>query len=111
MDGGVTVRGITLIFILLFAFNNNAFAQETNTGELNYQELMQQQTQPNNAVRMSADLFIARPLLIGASAAGTVIFVATLPFSLLGGNVGKSAHELVAKPVRSAFFRCLGCTL
>ena len=55
---------------------------------------------------MLADLIIARPLLIAATAIGTVAFVVSLPFSALGGNVKEA---LVVEPGREAFVRCLGC--
>lgn len=62
------------------------------------------------AFSMAGDLLIARPLLIAATAVGTGLFVVTLPFSALGGNVGEAADALIAEPGREAFARCLGCT-
>ena len=58
---------------------------------------------------MLADLIIARPLLIAATAIGTVAFVVSLPFSALGGNVKEAGQALVVEPGREAFVRCLGC--
>ncbi len=58
---------------------------------------------------MLADLIIARPLLIAATAIGTVAFVVSLPFSALGGNVKEAGQALVIEPGREAFVRCLGC--
>jgi len=54
---------------------------------------------------MAGDLLIARPLLIGAG-----LFVVSLPFSALGGNVGAAGKALVVDPGKEAFVRCLGCT-
>ncbi|MCQ4348660.1 multidrug transporter [Pseudomonas stutzeri] len=62
------------------------------------------------AFSMTADLLIARPLLIAATAIGAGVFVVTLPFSALGGNTGEAAEALVIEPGRAAFARCLGCT-
>lgn len=62
------------------------------------------------AYAMVGDLFIARPLLIAATAVGTGVFLVSLPFTALGGNVGEAADALVAEPGRAAFARCLGCT-
>ena len=56
------------------------------------------------------DAIIARPLGLVATAAGSALFVATLPFSILGGNVGEAADNLVKKPAATTFTRCLGCT-
>ncbi|BAN45985.1 hypothetical protein [Metapseudomonas resinovorans] len=61
--------------------------------------------------RMAGDVLIARPLLIGATVIGAGLFLVSLPFSALGGNVGEAAHELVGVPAQEAFVRCLGCTI
>ena len=58
---------------------------------------------------MAADLFIARPIGVALTVVGAVTFVASLPFSALGGNVGKAGKALVVDPGRAAFVRCLGC--
>ena len=62
------------------------------------------------AGEMVADLLVARPLLIGMTVVGSGLFIVSLPFSALGGNVGEAADQLVAGPARNAFVRCLGCT-
>lgn len=62
------------------------------------------------AFSMVGDLLIARPLLIGATVIGAAVFVVSLPFTALGGNVGEAADALVGEPGREAFVRCLGCT-
>ena len=62
------------------------------------------------AYAMMGDLLIARPLLIAATVIGAGVFVVSLPFSLLGGNVGEAGKALVVEPGKAAFVRCLGCT-
>jgi len=68
------------------------------------------------AYSMVGDLIIARPLLIAASkmlaatAIGAGVFVVSLPFTALGGNVGEAGKALVVEPGKAAFVRCLGCT-
>lgn len=62
------------------------------------------------AMAMLGDAIVARPILLGVTAVGTVLFVATLPFSALGGNVKETAQTLVVGPAKSTFTRCLGCT-
>ena len=42
------------------------------------------------------------------SAAGIAGWVITLPFSLLGQNVGQATEELIEKPVKYTFTRPLG---
>ncbi|MAA71569.1 MAG: hypothetical protein CL679_07565 [Bermanella sp.] len=63
-----------------------------------------------SAAAMAFDGLIVRPLTLAATAIGTVIWVATLPFSLLGGNAGDAAEVLVLTPARATFVRCLGCS-
>lgn len=58
---------------------------------------------------MAGDAVIARPLLLLATATGAVLFVVSLPFSLLGNNVEQAADKLVLTPARATFTRCLGC--
>jgi len=68
------------------------------------------QVQSPPAYSMIADLIIARPFLIAATAIGAAVFVVSLPFTALGGNVKDAGRALVLSPGRSAFVRCLGCT-
>jgi len=63
-----------------------------------------------NAGEMALDLMVARPVGIGIFALGSVTYIATLPFSLLGGNSGEAANALVIEPAKEVFVRCLGCT-
>lgn len=58
---------------------------------------------------MVADVLVARPLGVVFTVVGSALFVVSLPFSALGGNVGAAAQALVVKPVRETFVRCLGC--
>jgi len=57
---------------------------------------------------MAGDIFIGRPLGIAATVVGSALFIVSLPFSALGGNVGQAARALVVDPARFAFFRPLG---
>lgn len=59
---------------------------------------------------MVGDLVIARPLLIGVTAIGATAFVVSLPFTALAGNTKEAGQELVVRPGRETFMRCLGCT-
>ena len=65
--------------------------------------------EPNGA-RMVADALVARPLYAAATAFGAAVFLVTLPFSALGGNVDEAASELVTGPAHGLLTRCLGCT-
>jgi len=76
------------------------------TGLAPYPVLAQEEP---SAGAMTADLVVARPLGIVATALGSAAFIVSLPFSALGGNVKESADALVVGPAKSAFVRCLGC--
>ncbi|HEY8329827.1 MAG TPA: multidrug transporter [Pseudomonas sp.] len=62
------------------------------------------------AYAMVGDLLVARPLLIAGTIIGAAVFIVSLPFSALGGNVPEAADALIGTPGREAFVRCLGCT-
>ncbi|MFT4719150.1 MAG: hypothetical protein ACI9SB_000313 [Candidatus Azotimanducaceae bacterium] len=59
---------------------------------------------------MVGDILIARPLGLLMFAAGSVVYLATLPFSLAGGNASDAGERLVLEPAKEVFVRCLGCT-
>ena len=61
------------------------------------------------AVEMFADAAIVRPLMLGATALGTGIFLVTLPLSLIGGNTDQAAQRLVVEPGNHLLEPCLGC--
>lgn len=62
-----------------------------------------------SAMEMAFDGLIIRPITLVATVLGSAIWVATLPFSLLGGNAGEAADVLVIGPAEATFLRCLGC--
>jgi hypothetical protein len=59
---------------------------------------------------MGIDAGLVRPVGVVATVIGAGIFVVTLPFSLLGGNMEESGKTLVIAPAKMTFLRCLGCT-
>ena len=58
---------------------------------------------------MTADLLIARPLLLMATAIGSAMYLVSLPFSLAAGNAAEVGESFVVGPAMSTFARCLGC--
>ena len=102
-------RIFTSIIIGMFVLGLPAVSQAQSDPDMQYKQLLQQQVQPPTTLTMAADLLVARPLLIGATAVGTVFFVVSLPFTLVGNNVADSADKLIGTPGKAAFFRCLGC--
>ncbi len=62
-----------------------------------------------SALRMTGDLVVARPFMLGATLIGGAVFIVSLPFTALGGNTGQAADTLFIEPAKNTFFRCLGC--
>lgn len=62
-----------------------------------------------SALAMAGDAVVARPLGVAITAVGAAVFVASLPFTALGGGVDGAADALVVKPAAETFARCLGC--
>jgi hypothetical protein len=58
---------------------------------------------------MAGDILVARPLGMVLTLAGSALFVVSLPFTALGGNVTEAADTLVVGPAKETFVRCLGC--
>jgi hypothetical protein len=61
-----------------------------------------------SAGAMAVDAVAVRPLGLVATVIGTGLFVISLPFSALGGNVDEAAQQLVVAPARFTFKRPLG---
>lgn len=62
-----------------------------------------------SAEAMFFDGLIFRPLMFASTLVGVGVFIATLPFSSLGGNVDDAAQRLVVEPAEATFTECLGC--
>jgi len=61
-----------------------------------------------SAASMAADAVLVRPLGVAATAIGAALFVVSLPFTAIAGNVGEAGHALVVAPARMTFDRPLG---
>lgn len=57
---------------------------------------------------MAFDLLIVRPVSLVATVVGTVLFVVSLPLTVIQGNVEDPAEKLVGDPARYTFTRPLG---
>jgi len=96
-----------LTYILAFTlalsnvmFSSNVAAYETWANEMVNEE-------PTGGT-MLADAFMVRPFMLVGTILGTATFIVTLPFSLLGGNVGEAGKALVVEPAAYTFVRPLG---
>lgn len=92
-----------LIFALALSVPVTVTATDTN--EQYYSAHDHQPT----AEQMIIDGLIYRPLFLAGTIVGTAIFIATLPFSLPGGNADDAGNRLVIEPASATFGRCLGC--
>ena len=63
------------------------------------------------AEKMFMDLVFIRPLGLAGTAIGSVVYVASLPFTLLGGNADEAGKKLVVEPAAYTFDRPLGSNL
>ncbi|MBB71399.1 MAG: multidrug transporter [Legionellales bacterium] len=77
---------------------------------MNYQDAQLQASQAPSDLYMMADVVAGRPLMAAGTIFSSALFVVSLPFSILGGNVGDAGQKMVVDPVNATFFRCLGCT-
>jgi hypothetical protein len=67
---------------------------------------------PNPSIdQMVVDGIFIRPLMLAATAAGSILYLATLPASALGGNAEQAANKMVVEPAKATFRTCLGCLL
>jgi len=57
---------------------------------------------------VAADIFLARPLCLAVTIAGSGLFVATLPITAMCGGANASARALVFAPAKETFVRKLG---
>ncbi|HDZ39066.1 MAG TPA: hypothetical protein ENH62_12395 [Marinobacter sp.] len=63
-----------------------------------------------SALAMAGDAVFVRPVLLATTIVGSVVYLVSLPFSLLGGNAEEAGEVLVVGPAKATFVRCLGCT-
>ena len=57
---------------------------------------------------MIFDVIVVRPVGIVATAVGSVFYVISLPFSLLGQNAGEAGQAFIKEPAAYTFKRPLG---
>lgn len=93
---------LAYIISLVFAVSNIAVVGATTRASIF------ESNQEPTAGEMLADTVLVRPPMLLATVAGAVVFVVTLPFSALGGNVGEAGKTLVVDPFRYTFLRPLG---
>ncbi len=96
MSGKISHILITALAVCLLAFSSAGHAQAID--------------EKPSALAMTGDALFARPALLATTVIGSVVYVVSLPFSLLGGNAAEAGETLVMGPAKATFVRCLGCT-
>ncbi|MEA1901371.1 MAG: multidrug transporter [Thermodesulfobacteriota bacterium] len=81
--------------LMLIPFSSSALAQDQSFEE-------------NSSEKMFVDFLFLRPLGIVVTAVGTVMFIASLPFSASGGNINEAFLKMMAEPAKFTFARPLG---
>ena len=61
-----------------------------------------------DAIAVTVDITVARPITFALTLLGSAVFVVSLPVAIPAGGVHKTAHTLVAKPARNTFSRPIG---
>ncbi|MGB5180343.1 MAG: hypothetical protein WBP44_16640 [Gammaproteobacteria bacterium] len=93
---------ITYFLAVMLATSNMAFVSSAHAG--NYDDNGER---PSGGA-MLADAVLMRVPMTAVAIIGTAVFVVTLPFSALGGNVGEAGTKLVKEPFEYAWVRPLG---
>ncbi|TGN38887.1 hypothetical protein [Marinobacter confluentis] len=96
MSGKISHFVITALAVCMLAFSSAGHAQAIDESP--------------SALAMTGDALFARPALFATTVVGSVVYVVSLPFSLLGGNAAEAGETLVMGPAKATFVRCLGCT-
>lgn len=94
-------KSIILAVLLLVVFTAKPIAADDAT-------VSDQPFKPS-AEAMILDGLIYRPIALAGTIIGAGVFIATLPFSLPGGNADVAGQRLVVEPAHDTFTRCLGC--
>ena len=99
-------KGVVICVVCIIAQAAQASAMRSNVNEQSFDDAYADQ-QPSYHV-MAVDAFAGKPLSLLATVSGAAIFVATLPLTILAGNVQQAGHSLVLEPAESILIRPLG---
>ena len=92
---------ITYLLAIMLATSNMIFISSAYAG--NYES-----TERPTGGAMLMDAVLMRIPMTAVTIVGAAVFVVTLPFSALGGNVGEAGTKLVKEPFEYAWMRPLG---
>ena len=93
---------ITYFLAAILAMSNLAFVSNTYARDYN------SNSEGPSGGAMLADAVLMRVPMTVVTIVGAGLFVVTLPFSALGGNVGEAGTKMVKEPFEYAWVRPLG---
>jgi hypothetical protein len=93
---------ITYLLAITMATSNMAFVSSAYASD--YKNI---NGRPSGGAMLTDAVFMRVPMTL-VTIAGAAVFVVTLPFSALGGNVGEAGTKLVKEPFEYAWLRPLG---
>lgn len=100
------IASCLIILLCCFALPTSTFAEEYYYDDRYHHGYWI--GEPGSGEAMVADALVARPIGLLTTVAGSVIYVVSLPFSLLGGNEEMAREKLVKEPAGYTFKRPLG---
>ena len=95
---------ITYLLAVMLATSNMAFVSSAYASDYNDENGSER---PSGGAMLMDAVFMRVPMTL-VTIAGAAVFVVTLPFSALGGNVGEAGKKLVGEPFEYAWVRPLG---
>jgi len=98
----LTRKLLNVFLAVLLATSNITFVSSARAAEYD------SNTEQPSGGAMLADAVLMRVPMTAVTLVGTAVFVVTLPFSALGGNVGEAGTRLVKEPFEYAWLRPLG---
>jgi hypothetical protein len=93
---------ISYFLAAMLATSNMAYVSSARAGDVNSSS-----ERPSGGA-MLADAVLMRVPMTAVTIFGAAVFVVTLPFSALGGNVSEAGTKLVKEPFEYAWVRPLG---
>lgn len=92
-------QSFVTLFLIVFFFTTSISSVSAQRGYQN--------PEPTGSLIM-LDLFVVRPTSFITMVVGSVGYVVSLPFTLIGGNAGRAGKKLVGNPARATFSSPLG---
>lgn len=97
-----------IVLLTVFAMLACPFGASVLAGQANEPGGEMMGVEKTDPAAMFVDIVASRPVGAASLATGTLTFVVSLPFSLLGGNTPEAFDQLMISPAKYTFLRPLG---